>query len=149
VKAVDAVSLDGSAATAGHESSVIAGVAGGVRIGSPPLNSAISVVSVRPRLDQPYGDVDVHALLPSGGRVPILRLRRPRPEWPRRYWLAAPVDLPSGSRVELTATTVARDPDEPARGPANPLQVVFEFVALKVPPVFDGPSGLIEAPWRH
>jgi hypothetical protein len=149
IRAVDAVSLDGPAATTGDESRVLAGTERGVVIGSAALTRAISVVSVRPRLDQPYGDVDVHGVLPSGGRVPILRLHRPRPEWPRRYWLAAPVDLPSGSRVELQAATAARDPDEPGRRPASPLQVVFEFVALKAPQVSNGPAWFIEAPRRH
>jgi hypothetical protein len=149
-KAVEAVSLDGSAATAGHEPRTTAGAAGGVTIGSPALSSGASVFSVRPRLDQPYGDLDVHALLPSGGRVPILRLHRPRPEWPRRYWLAAPVDLPAGSRVELTATAAPRDSDEPVRRPANPLQVVVEFVAAKAhAPAFDGPAWFTAAAWRH
>jgi hypothetical protein len=149
VKAVEAVSLDGPADTASREPRAVAGVIGGVTIGSPALNRAISVVSVRPRLDQPYSDVDVHALLPSGGRVPILRLHRPRPEWPRRYWLALPVDLPAGSRVELAATAAARDADEPVRRPANPLQVVFEFVPLKALPVSDRQAWFLGAPWRH
>jgi hypothetical protein len=87
--------------------------------------------------------------LPSGGRVPILRLHRPRPEWPRRYWLALPVDLPAGSRVELAATAAARDADEPVRRPANPLQVAFEFVPLKALPVSDRQAWFLGAPWRH
>jgi hypothetical protein len=122
--AVDAVSLDAPSATAGS-----------VEIVSPAhaLSSAIRLVAVRPRLDQPYGDLDVHALLPSGGRVTILRLHRPRPEWPRRYWLAAPVELPPASQVEVTATPAPPDPDEAARPPAGPFQVVYEFVALKSP----------------
>jgi hypothetical protein len=153
--AVDAVLLDAPAVAAGHESRATAGVVGGVAIDSPVLSSAISVVAVRPRLDQPYGDLDVHALLPSGARVPILRLHRPRPEWPRRYWLAAPVELPSGSRVELTATTAPPDPDELTRRPASPFQVAIEFVGLKPPPVFDGKAWfegkawLTEARWRQ
>jgi hypothetical protein len=139
MKAIDALSLDAPSATAG-----------GVQIVSPAgLSSVMSVVSVRPRLDQPYDDLDVHALLPSGARVPILRLHKPRPEWPRRYWLAAPVELPSESRVAVTATTAPPDPDQPARRPSSPFQIVFEFVAGKSLPVFGGPTWFAEAPWRH
>jgi hypothetical protein len=136
LRPVDAVSLAAPSATAG-----------GVRIVSPAgLSSAVKVVSVRPRLDQPYSDLDVHALLPSGTRVPILRLHKPRPEWPRRYWLAAPVELPSGSRVEVTATAAPADADGPAHRSASPFEVVLEFIAQKPPPPFDGPKWFAAAP---
>ena len=32
----------------------------------------------------------------GGRRVPLLKLRAARPEWPRRYWLAEPIELPAG-----------------------------------------------------
>jgi hypothetical protein len=60
------------------------------------------VVAVRPSLDRVYGALTLQAVTPAGARVLLLRLRMPRPEWRRRYWLAQPVDLPAGSRIEVT-----------------------------------------------
>ncbi len=88
------------------------------------------VVAVRPSLDQVYGLFTVQAVTPAGARIPLLKLRTPRPEWRRRYWLATPVDLPAGSRIEVTRT--------PPPGYINlaaaqlmqtyPLQVALDFV---------------------
>ena len=71
----------------------------------------VTIAAICPTLDRPYATIDVHAQLPSGARVPLLRLRSPRPEWRRRYWLAPPVELPRGSRIEITATAAAPDSD--------------------------------------
>jgi len=76
----------------------------------------ITVVAIRPTLDRPYATIDVHAQLPSGGSVPLLRLRTPHPEWRRQYWLARPVELPRGSRIEVTATPAAADSDSATGG---------------------------------
>ena len=62
------------------------------------------VVAVRPSLDRVYGAFTVLAITPAGAKLPLLRLRTPRPEWRRRYWLAKPVELPAGSRIEVTTT---------------------------------------------
>ena len=69
------------------------------------LNEKARVVAVRPSLDRVYGTYTVRAITPTGASIPLLRLRAPRPEWQRRYWLAQPVDLPPGSRIEVTTTS--------------------------------------------
>ena len=91
------------------------------------LNGAARVVAVRPAIDRPYAAVDVHAVTPSGARVSILRLRAARPEWRRRYWLADPVELPSGSRIEVTLTPPL-EPDDPRPAKKYPLQIAVDFV---------------------
>jgi hypothetical protein len=63
------------------------------------------VVAVRPSLDRVYGALTVQAVTPAGAKIPVLKLRMPRPEWRRRYWLAEPVELPAGSRIEVTTTS--------------------------------------------
>jgi hypothetical protein len=75
---------------------------------APPKSGALPVrarvVAVRPSLDRVYGTFTVQAITPAGGKVPLLRLRTPRPEWRRRYWLVQPVELPAGSRIEVSTT---------------------------------------------
>jgi hypothetical protein len=86
------------------------------------------VLALRPSLDQPYGSLEVTAIAASGRRVTLLKLRAPRPEWPRRYWLADPVELPSGTKIEVKAT-----PADPTTGPLLkplnfPLQLALDVV---------------------
>jgi hypothetical protein len=68
------------------------------------LKTASRVVAVRPSLDRVYGSLTIQAVTPAGQRITLLRLSTPRPEWRRRYWLAQPVDLPAGSRIEASTT---------------------------------------------
>jgi hypothetical protein len=65
------------------------------------LRARTRVLAVRPSLDRVYGAVTVQAIAPTGTKTPLLKLRVPRPEWARRYWLAQPVDLPAGTRIEV------------------------------------------------
>jgi hypothetical protein len=76
--------------------------ASGRFVGTLPVKAR--VVAVRPSLDRVYGSVTVQAITSAGARIPLLRLRTPRPEWRRRYWLAEPVELPAGSRIEAVTT---------------------------------------------
>ena len=69
----------------------------------------LTIVGIRPALDRAYDLVDVHVRLPAGGRVPLLQLHSPRPEWARRYWLAHAIDVPAGSRIEASATPAPAD----------------------------------------
>jgi mono/diheme cytochrome c family protein len=62
------------------------------------------VVAVHPQLDAVYSTMEITAVTPTGQRRPLLKLHAARPEWPRRYWLQQPVDLPSGTTIEVTAT---------------------------------------------
>jgi hypothetical protein len=89
------------------------------------------VVAVRPSLDRIYGTVVVQAITPAGTGVSLLKLRAPRPEWRRRYWLAQPVDLPAGSRIEVTTTPASSYIDLSGAKfmKAYPLQVAVDFVA--------------------
>ncbi|HEX4996801.1 MAG TPA: hypothetical protein VFY29_01160 [Terriglobia bacterium] len=88
------------------------------------------VVAIRPSLDKVYGSVSVEAVTPAGAHVPLLRLRNPRPEWRRRYWLASPVELPAGSRILVTRTPVPSyiNLAGAALMPSYPLQVAIDFV---------------------
>jgi len=72
--------------------------------------------------------VDIAAVSASGRRVPLLKLRGIRPEWPRRYWLTDPVELPAGTKVEVKLV-----PGDPNSGPLlatvkSPLQIGLDFV---------------------
>jgi hypothetical protein len=72
--------------------------------------------------------VVVDAVAASGRRVPLLKLRGVRPEWPRRYWLNDPVELPAGTKIEVKL--VAGDPNSgPLIAPVkSPLQISLDFV---------------------
>ncbi len=96
---------------------------------SKSLTTASRVLALRPNLDQPYASVDVEAVLPTGRHVPLLLMRAPRPEWPRRYWLAEPIELPKGTTVEVTAVPAAPNPDEIPSPPRGKLQVTVDYVA--------------------
>ncbi len=92
------------------------------------LTTGGRVLALRTSLNQPYASVDVQAVTASGKRVPLLKLRAARPEWPRRYWLADPIELPAGTKIEVTATPGDRD-SGPLAAPANsPLQVALDIV---------------------
>ena len=93
------------------------------------LKSSARIVALRPSFDQPYATVNVDAVAPSGRRVNLMRLRAAQPQWYRRYWLQEPIEVPAGSKVEVTA--VPAPPDEfgipvPKR---YPLAVDVDYVA--------------------
>lgn len=91
------------------------------------LPEAGRVLSVRPSLDQPYRSMQIYAVVPSGRRVPLLKLRAPRPEWSRRYWLAEPVELPTGTKIEV-ATSPLDSGQQPNHASSGPLQVALDIV---------------------
>ncbi|HKT81296.1 MAG TPA: hypothetical protein VJP86_13810 [Vicinamibacterales bacterium] len=94
------------------------------------LTTPSRVVALTPSLDQVYGTVDVHAVSPSGAKVPLLLLRLPRPEWRRRYWLEKPADLPANSKIEVTVTPPPEFVDLASAKlmKTYPLQVSVDFV---------------------
>jgi hypothetical protein len=97
---------------------------------SGTLKTAARVVAFRTLLDQTYSAVDVHAVLPSGNRrVPLLKLRAARAEWPRRYWLAEPIELPAGARIETTVKPEPPNPDDIPSPRRDKLQIAIEYVA--------------------
>ena len=100
---------------------------------TPPAGKTAAkarVVAVRPSLDRVYGTVSVQAITPAGAKIPLLKLRVPRPEWKRRYWLAAPVEVPAGSRIEVTTTPPSSYIDLSGAKfmQAYPLEVALDFV---------------------
>jgi hypothetical protein len=95
---------------------------------SGALATAGRVVAVRPALDQPYTSIKIDAVTPSGRRMPLLWLRSARPEWRRRYWLAEPLELPAGTKIEVSATPYAPDSELPRPIKVYPFQVALEFV---------------------
>ena len=97
---------------------------------SGSLATALRVLAVRPLLDQPYASLTVQAVLPSGRHVPVLLLRAPRQEWPRRYWLADPIELPQGTTLEVTATPMPPNLDEIPAPKRKTLQVTLDYLAL-------------------
>ena len=97
---------------------------------SGTLKSAVRVLAVRPMLDQPYASLTVRAMLPGGRPVPLLLLRNPRQEWPRRYWLADPIELPGGSTLEMLATPMAPNPDDIPTPRRNSFQVALDYIAM-------------------
>ncbi len=93
------------------------------------LKSGARIVALRPSFDQPYESVVIDAVAPSGRRVSLLRLRAAQPQWYRRYWLQESIEIPAGSKLEVTA--VPAPPDEfgipaPKR---YPLAVDVDYVA--------------------
>jgi hypothetical protein len=95
---------------------------------SGTLAKAGRVVAITPMIDNPYSTVEITAVAASGRKVPLLKLRNARPEWPRRYWLVDPIELPANMKIEVTAV-----PSDPDTGPlikpqGFPLQVGLDIV---------------------
>jgi hypothetical protein len=97
------------------------------------LTAKARVVAVRPSLDRVYSTFTVQAITPAKARILLLKLRAPRPEWRRRYWLAQTVDLPAGSRIEVVTTPPSSYIDlSGARFMKTyPLQVALDFVQVQ------------------
>ena len=84
-----------------------------VNVGSPhTMGKDAELVALVPELETHVDAFSADLVLPDGSREKLIRLYRPSPDWPRKYWLAEPVRLPSGSRVELSVT--ASEPSAPA-----------------------------------
>ena len=63
----------------------------------------VTLVALFPEVDIEASEMQVEAIRPDGLRVPMLWLREPDAGWPTRFWLEAPVYLPQGSQLEVTA----------------------------------------------
>ena len=103
---------------------------GSAPIATGTLPGASRIVALRPMLDRAYGSLEVDAVTPIGTRIPLLRLHGPRPQWFQRYWLQQPIDLASGTRIELRATPLPDDSEEPATPKRSPLQLALDYVPL-------------------
>ena len=87
------------------------------------------VVALRPMLDSAYSSVEINAVVASGRKVTLLKLRNPRPEWPRRYWLADPIELPANAKIEVTM-----QPGDPDIGPLGKAESFALQVGLDIVP---------------
>ena len=65
----------------------------------------------------------------GGRKVPLLQLRSAQPQWYRRYWLAEPIELPAGAKIEIVATPAPPDEFAIPIPQRYPLQVNLDYVA--------------------
>jgi hypothetical protein len=86
------------------------------------------IIALRAMLDRPYGSLAVDAVSSTGNRVPLLRLDAPRPQWSRRYWLQNPIEMPGGTRIEVSLTPLPSSVDEPKTTVTTPLQIALDYV---------------------
>jgi hypothetical protein len=93
------------------------------------LTTAGRLVALRPMVDDAYETVDINAVSASGKKVPLLKLRNPRPEWPRRYWLVDPIELPANTKIEVSTT-----PGDPDVGPLGKQEEFALQIGLDVVP---------------
>jgi hypothetical protein len=92
------------------------------------LANAMRIVALRPILDRAYESVHIDAVTPSGTHVPLIHLQGPRPQWPRRYWLQEPVELTSGSQINVTLKPLSDYSDEPKPAKQLQLQIALDYV---------------------
>jgi hypothetical protein len=92
------------------------------------LTNTMRVLAVRPLLDRAYESVNIDAVTPEGKQLKILHLNGPRPQWPRRYWLQQPVELPSGTQVTVNLKPLSDYSEEPKLNKPVPLQVSLDYV---------------------
>jgi hypothetical protein len=96
---------------------------------SGKMPAAGRVLGLRTFVDQTYSTVDIVAVSASGERTPLLKLRAPRPEWPRRYWLTKPVEVPAGATIEVSTGKPPAEDSGPL-GPKfeSPFQIALDYV---------------------
>jgi hypothetical protein len=89
------------------------GESNGVTILTAALPGAGRVHALRPILDKAYENVDIVAITPAGKQISLLKLRGPRPQWLRRYWLQEAIELPGGTAIEARFRPLGDYSDEP------------------------------------
>lgn len=92
------------------------------------LASAVRIIALRPMLDRAYESLNIDAITPSGTQVPLLHLHGPRPQWPRRYWIEEPVELSSGSQINVSVKPLSDYSEEPKPTRQLRLQVALDYV---------------------
>lgn len=118
-KAIETTTIDGPSV----------GGMGGDPAFSGTLKTGGRVVGLRPMLDSPYAAVEVIAVSPNGRKVALLKLRDARPEWPRRYWLVDPIELPANTKIEVSLA-----PGDPDIGPLGKAESFALQLGLDVVP---------------
>lgn len=70
---------------------------------SHDIEEDVSVLALLPEVDIDSSELQVEAVKPDGTRIPLLWLREPDSSWTTRFWFDAPIELPRGSQLEVTA----------------------------------------------
>ena len=118
-KSIESVTIDGRRAKATPRPKSFSGT----------MKTGGRIVALRPMLDNPYSMVEVTAVAASGRKVSLLKLRNARPEWPRRYWLVDPIELPANTKIEVTL-----EPGDPDIGPLGKAEAFALQIGLDVVP---------------
>jgi len=119
-KSIESVDIKGPDAPSATEAATFSGA----------LKTGARVLALRPSFDQAYLDTNIDAVLPNGRRVTLMKLRAAQPMWYRRYWLAEPVELPAGTKLEVKAMPAPVDEfGPPPTQKRYPLQVSLDYVA--------------------
>jgi hypothetical protein len=93
------------------------------------LKTGARVLALRPSFDQSYREAAIEAVLPNNRRVTLMKFTAPQPLWYRRYWLAEPVELPAGTKLEVKAVPSPTDEFATPVTKRYPLQVSLDYVA--------------------
>ena len=96
------------------------------------LEEETTLLSLFPEIDIDSSELQVEAVKPDGSRVPLLWLREPDTGWPTRFWFDAPVMLPAGSQLEISARldpAAERTPRETLLGDGtSPIRFSVDYV---------------------
>ena len=118
-KSIESVTIDGPKGDAALAPHTFSGT----------LKTGGRLVALRPMLDNPYATVEITAVAASGRKVALLKMRDARPEWPRRYWLVDPIELPANTKIEVTM-----EPGDPDIGPLGKAESFALQIGLDVIP---------------
>lgn len=103
---------------------------GAPRLVTSTLKAGARVVALRPSFDEAATSATIDAVLPSGRRVALLKLRAPQPQWYRRYWLTEPVELPAGTKIEMKTMPAPVDEFGAPSTKRYALQLALDFVSM-------------------
>jgi hypothetical protein len=70
--------------------------------GDTRLASSAGVVAIRAKILKPGVSVLIVAMLPDGTVEPLLWIYQYKPDFKRTYYYRTPIDLPAGTRVEMS-----------------------------------------------
>jgi hypothetical protein len=103
---------------------------GAPRVVSSTLKSGARVLALRPSFDEATRSAVIDAVLPNGRRVTVMQLRAAQPQWYRRYWLSEPIELPAGTKIEMTATPAPVDEFAIPAPKRHPLRLALDLVPV-------------------
>ena len=125
--AIDSMLVTSPAAVSGREVSF-----------SHDIAADVTLLSIIPEVDIESSEMQVEAVKPDGSRIPMLWLREPDSGWTSRFWFDAPVMLPEGSRLDITAVLDPGAERRPAgsllgEAAAAPIRVAVDYVEGAAP----------------